>query len=55
MRKFICGFLCTVVLLGACFTASAAITGDIKTYDAPFLITNAGQGPGGKMVRLLTT
>ncbi len=34
----------------------AAITGDSpKTYSVPMLITNAGQGPGGKMARLLTT
>ncbi len=34
----------------------AAITGDSpKNYSVPMLITNAGQGPGGKMARLLTT
>lgn len=36
--------------------AFAAISGDSpKTYGLPMLITNAGQGPGGKMARLLTT
>lgn len=55
MRKLMCGLLSVVLLMGLCLTASAAITGEVKTYNAPFLITNAGQGPGGKMVRLLTT
>lgn len=36
--------------------AFAAISGaPIKSYELPMLITNAGQGPGGKMARLLTT
>lgn len=36
--------------------AFAAISGDSpKSYGLPMLITNAGQGPGGKMARLLTT
>lgn len=36
--------------------AFAAISGaELKTYDLPMLITNAGQGPGGKMARLLAT
>jgi len=36
--------------------AFAAVTGDpIKHYGLPLLITNAGQGPGGKMARLLVS
>lgn len=34
----------------------AAVTGDpAKHYELPLLITNAGQGPGGKMARLLVS
>ncbi len=34
----------------------AGISGDpLKQYDLPMLITNAGQGPGGKMARLLAS
>jgi len=46
------------LLLAAMLPASifAASSGDpIKRYGFPFLITNAGQGPGGKMARLLVT
>jgi hypothetical protein len=36
--------------------AFAAPTGDpIRQYGLPMLITNAGQGPGGKMARLLVS
>ena len=56
MRRVICGILCIVMMLGLATTAFAAINGDeVKTYGTPFLITNAGQGPGGKMARLLVT
>lgn len=56
MRKFLCAVLCLAVLLSLASTAFAAVSGDeIKTYQAPFLITNAGQGPGGKMARLLVS
>ena len=56
MRKLISGALCATMALSLSMTASAAITGDeIKTYGTPFLITNAGQGPGGKMARLLVS
>ena len=56
MRRVICGILCIVMMLGLATTAFAAITGDeVKTYNTPFLITNAGQGPGGKMARLLVS
>ncbi len=46
------------LLLAAMVPASlfAATSGDpVKHYGFPFLITNAGQGPGGKMARLLVT
>ena len=46
------------LLLAALFPATlfAATSGDpFKHYGFPFLITNAGQGPGGKMARLLVT
>lgn len=56
MRRVICGILCIVMMLGLATTAFAAINGDeVKTYNTPFLITNAGQGPGGKMARLLVS
>lgn len=56
MRRVICGILCIVMMLGLATTAFAAISGDeVKTYGTPFLITNAGQGPGGKMARLLVS
>ncbi len=56
MRKFLCCMLLVSLLCGVSAAAFAAIGGaDIKTYQTPFLITNAGQGPGGKMCRLLTT
>ena len=46
--------MCTDVL-GFATTAFAGINGEVKTYGTPFLITNAGQGPGGKMARLLVS
>lgn len=46
--------LCALLLIP--MMAFAAISGaPIKTYGLPMLITNAGQGPGGKMARLLAT
>ena len=54
MRKIISGILCIVLMLSLSTTAFAAVTGDeVQTYDEPILITNAGQGPGGKMSLLL--
>lgn len=54
MRRIICTILSIVMLLALTSTAFAAISGDAPlTYEGPVLITNAGQGPGGKMVRLL--
>ncbi len=55
MRRVICGILCVLMVLGFATTAFAGINGEVKTYGTPFLITNAGQGPGGKMARLLVS
>ena len=57
MRKGIAVFLFAAALIciapGIVFAAN---TGDpIKQYGLPMLITNAGQGPGGKMARLLVS
>ena len=52
MRKkmfMVIGLLLVTMLTCQLF---AVITGDpVKTYGFPMLITNAGQGPGGKMTR----
>lgn len=54
MRKVLSILLLAALLVSLPTTVFAAISGDpVKTYSAPFLITNAGQGPGGKMARLL--
>lgn len=56
MRKFISCILLAALLLSLTLTASAGMSGvELKTYGTPFLITNAGQGPGGKMARLLVS
>ena len=48
--------LIALVLVVALTSVSAAISGAaVKTYGLPMLITNAGQGPGGKMARLLAS
>ncbi len=53
MRKLICVLCLATVALGAAF---AGTSGDApKKYGMPMLITNAGQGPGGKMARLLVS
>ncbi len=55
MRKVLSLVLLVALLASIPTAAFAAISGDpVKTYGTPFLITNAGQGPGGKMARLLT-
>ncbi|MEF9894550.1 MAG: DUF6305 family protein [Clostridia bacterium] len=54
MRKFLSVVLLVALLAALPMQAFAAVTGDpAKAYTAPILITNAGQGPGGKMARLL--
>ena len=58
MRKLraMCGVLAASMIMSVAVPTYAAISGDEpKTYEAPFLITNAGQGPGGKMCRLLVS
>jgi len=52
-HKILVALLIAAMLPASIFAASS---GDpIKRYGFPFLITNAGQGPGGKMARLLVT
>ena len=60
MRKLVSCVLLIAMLLSlaaAAFPAAAEPTGEgeLKKYTTPFLITNAGQGPGGKMARLLVS
>ena len=63
MRKLISVILLVTLLFSLAATALAETTEaqpeaaeeEQKTYNTPFLITNAGQGPGGKMARLLVT
>jgi len=55
MRKFLI-FLFVCILLISCYSVSilAAISGaEPPIAGQPLFITNAGQGPGGKMARLL--
>ena len=54
MRKIAALSVLFVLTLG--FFAFAAVTGaEAPKGEEPLLITNAGQGPGGKMGRLLVT
>ncbi len=56
MRKVMTTIVCIALMLCFAVPAFAAVSGDeVKTYGTPFLITNAGQGPGGKMARLLVS
>jgi hypothetical protein len=57
MNKKIASLLLLVTLCAIVPSiAFAATSGDpIKQYGLPMLITNAGQGPGGKMARLLVS
>lgn len=56
MRKKCFWLMVLVVLCLLPTQLFAGISGDpIKNYDLPMLITNAGQGPGGKMARLLVS
>jgi len=53
LKKFVLVLLVGILSVGCAF---AAISGaPLKTYGLPMLITNAGQGPGGKMARLLAS
>lgn len=55
MRKIISTILLIALVLSLACVACAEPEAEAKTYGTPFLITNAGQGPGGKMCRLLMT
>lgn len=56
MKKVMGLVLALCILMSIPMFASAAVTGDEPlTIGTPFMITNAGQGPGGKMGRLLVS
>lgn len=55
-RKIAIGFLAAALLCLVPGTVFSVPSGDpAKQYGLPLLITNAGQGPGGKMARLLVS
>ncbi len=54
MRKYTFSLLLLLLLAILPMQVFATTTGaPVREYPAPLLITNAGQGPGGKMARLL--
>lgn len=56
MRKITLLVLIALVLCIIPTQVFAGVSGDpVKNYGLPMLITNAGQGPGGKMARLLVS
>lgn len=56
MKKILSFVLMMCVLMTIPMFAFAAVSGDKPlTIGTPFMITNAGQGPGGKMGRLLVS
>lgn len=56
MKKILSLVLMMCVLMTIPMFAFAAVSGDEPlTIGTPFMITNAGQGPGGKMGRLLVS
>lgn len=56
MKRLVAALLLTAMLLSMAAVSFAAVKGaEVQKFQGPFLITNAGQGPGGKMCRLLTT
>ena len=56
MKKILSFVLMICVLMTIPMFAFAAVSGDEPlTIGTPFMITNAGQGPGGKMGRLLVS
>ena len=56
MKKILSFVLMMCVLMTIPVFAFAAVSGDEPlTIGTPFMITNAGQGPGGKMGRLLVS
>lgn len=55
MKKFLL-MTCAILLFATPHSASAAVSGaPLPKGNEPILITNAGQGPGGKMGRLLVS
>lgn len=56
MKNILTAFLVLILCLGFAMPAAAAIEGaELPEAHEPLLITNAGQGPGGKMGRLLVS
>jgi len=56
MKRILSFILTLCIMMSIPMFASAAITGDpVMNLGTPFMITNAGQGPGGKMGRLLAS
>ncbi|MGI6739588.1 MAG: DUF6305 family protein [Christensenellales bacterium] len=54
MKKFALTLVALIILSSIPFLGVAKISGDEPlVFETPFMITNAGQGPGGKMGRLL--
>lgn len=54
MKKFALTIVALIILSSIPFLGVAEISGDEPlVFETPFMITNAGQGPGGKMGRLL--
>lgn len=54
MKKFALTLVALIILSSIPFLGVAEISGDEPlVFETPFMITNAGQGPGGKMGRLL--
>ena len=54
MKKRVLVLAALMLLVASAGQLFAAVTGDpLKTYDCPYLLTSAGQGPGSKQLRLL--
>jgi len=54
LKKFALTLVALIILSSIPFLGVAEISGDEPlVFETPFMITNAGQGPGGKMGRLL--
>jgi hypothetical protein len=54
LKKFALTLVALIILSSIPFLGVAKISGDEPlVFETPFMITNAGQGPGGKMGRLL--
>ena len=56
MKRILSSILVLCLVLSLPLFASAEMSGDpVMEIKTPFMITNAGQGPGGKMGRLLVS